>query len=84
MDGVPVPVVPDEHPRLFLRERDLEDLRRRTGHPALQPLRDDLQSAAKNDLFRGSGRELLPPPLRVTAAVVRALRSRCLRGGFGG
>ena len=42
-DGVLVPVPPTEHPRLYLRAGDLEDLRERIKHPVLKPTWDNLQ-----------------------------------------
>ncbi len=48
-EGVSVPVPPREHPRLFLRQRDIQDLRRRTTHPRLKPVWDRLQQAGKSD-----------------------------------
>src|SRR5689334_3186518 len=35
-DGVAIPTPPAEHPRLYLRARDLPDLQRRTTHPELK------------------------------------------------
>ncbi len=42
-DGVSVPVPPAEHPRLFLRARDIADLRARITHPVLKPYWENLQ-----------------------------------------
>ncbi len=47
-DGVSIPVPPAEHPRLYLRARDIPDLERRTTNPVLKPYWDRLQEAAKN------------------------------------
>ena len=49
IEGVAVPAVPTEHPRLYLRARDIGDLRRRVAHPALKPLWDEMQAAAQKD-----------------------------------
>jgi hypothetical protein len=52
-EGVSIPVPPPEHPRLFLRARDLADLQRRTTHPVLQPIWEHLErQAAKSDQRR--------------------------------
>ncbi|MFB3828363.1 MAG: heparin/heparin-sulfate lyase HepB [Bryobacteraceae bacterium] len=45
--GVRVPEPPKEHPRLYLRARDLPDLERRTT--ALKPAWDDLQRLARSN-----------------------------------
>jgi len=45
----PSPVPPAEHPRLFLRTRDLDDLKRRAAHPALRPVWEELQELAKKN-----------------------------------
>jgi hypothetical protein len=44
--GVRVPVPPAGHPRLFLLEQDIEDLRQRVKHPLLGPVWEHLQSLA--------------------------------------
>lgn len=49
-DGVSIPEPPPEHPRLFLRRRDLDDLRRRVEHPVLKPVWEDLQAQAKENM----------------------------------
>ncbi len=49
-DGVEVPVPPREHPRLYLRDRDLADLRRRIAHPVLKPVWDRLQKRARENV----------------------------------
>ncbi len=52
-DGVKVPVPPAEHPRLYLRSRDIEYLRRRTEHPGLRGVWSELQSlASRNEQIR--------------------------------
>jgi hypothetical protein len=48
-DGVRIVEPPHEHPRLYLRSRDLPDLRRRLTHPILKPAWDGLQAAAKEN-----------------------------------
>src|ERR1022692_1689810 len=48
VDGVHMVEPPPEHPRLYLRARDLPDLRRRLVHPVLKPHWDALQAAAKD------------------------------------
>lgn len=53
-DGVSIPVPPAEHPRLYLRARDLPDLQRRTTHPALKPVWDKLQAVGKTDPARAA------------------------------
>lgn len=49
VDGISIPVPPAEHPRLFLRSRDIGDLRRRLVHPVLKPVWDDLQRLAREN-----------------------------------
>jgi hypothetical protein len=49
LDGISVPVPPAEHPRLFLRARDLGDLKRRTTHPVLKPVWEEMQEVAKEN-----------------------------------
>ena len=46
-DGVSIPVPPAEHPRLYLRARDLPDLERRASHPALKPVFERLGTLGK-------------------------------------
>jgi heparin/heparan-sulfate lyase len=48
--GVQVPIPPQEHPRLYLRARDLDDLRRRIEHPVLKPIWRSLQKHAGENL----------------------------------
>jgi hypothetical protein len=48
-DGVSIPVPPAEHPRLFLRARDLPELQRRTTAAATKPFWQKMQEAAKKD-----------------------------------
>jgi heparin/heparan-sulfate lyase len=40
---------PHEHPRLYLRTRDLPDVRQRMTNPVLQPVWQELQSEAKHN-----------------------------------
>ncbi len=44
--GVRVPEPPAEHPRLYLRARDLPDVRSRITHPVLKPVWEEMQAAA--------------------------------------
>jgi len=46
-DGVSIPTLPAEHPRLYLRGGDLADLQRRTTHPALKPVWERLGTLGK-------------------------------------
>jgi len=48
LGGVLAPVPPPEHPRLFLRARDISDLQRRTMHPSLKKVWEELQELAKS------------------------------------
>jgi heparin/heparan-sulfate lyase len=48
-DGVRIIEPPREHPRLYLRARDLPDLRRRMVHPVLKPVWEELQAAARTN-----------------------------------
>jgi Heparinase II C-terminal domain/Heparinase II/III-like protein len=51
--GTQVPIPPQEHPRLYLRARDLGDLRRRLDDPVLQPIwRSLLKHASDNVQIR--------------------------------
>ena len=47
--GVQVPIPPSEHPRLYLRSRDLNDLRRRVEHPVLKPVWTSMQKHAPDN-----------------------------------
>jgi heparin/heparan-sulfate lyase len=58
-DGVSIPVPPAEHPRLYLRARDLPDLERRTTHPVLKPVWEKLQAAGRNDPARAAEAEAI-------------------------
>ncbi|MBW7998006.1 MAG: heparinase, partial [Candidatus Glassbacteria bacterium] len=44
--GVSVPVPPAVHPRVFLRQGDIADLRARVRHPLLEPVWEHLQTLA--------------------------------------
>ena len=46
----PVPALPGEHPRLYLRAQHVEDLRRRTEHPTLKPVWEELQALGKKNV----------------------------------
>lgn len=48
-DAASMPAPPPEHPRLYLRARDLPDLARRMVHPALKPIWERLQQQAAKD-----------------------------------
>jgi len=48
-DGVSIPIPPAEHPRLYLRARDIDDLRRRTTDPVTKPIWEKMQAAGKSD-----------------------------------
>jgi heparin/heparan-sulfate lyase len=48
VDGARVPVPPHEHPRLYLRARDLPDLRRRIEHPVLKPIWEKMQAQGRH------------------------------------
>jgi len=53
VDGVSVPVPPAEHPRLFLRARDIDNLKYRIKHPVLAPVWAELQElATRNKEYR--------------------------------
>src|SRR6476646_119369 len=52
-DGVSIPTPPAEHPRLYLRARDLPDLQRRTTHPALKPVYDRLATLGRQSSALG-------------------------------
>ncbi len=45
-DGASIPIPPAEHPRLFLRSRDLLDLKRRAEHPVLKPVWESMVQEA--------------------------------------
>ena len=48
--GVQVPIPPHEHPRLYLRARSIEDLRRRIQNPVLEPIWRSLQRHARENV----------------------------------
>ena len=41
-EGASIPVPPPEHPRLYLRQKHISDLKKRMAHPVLKPVWDDL------------------------------------------
>jgi heparin/heparan-sulfate lyase len=47
VDGIKVVEPPAEHPRLYLRARDLPGLRDRLDHPVLEPVWAEMQAAAR-------------------------------------
>lgn len=49
-DGTRIPVPPKEHPRLFLRAGDVEDVRARVQHPALKPTYENLLRLGEQNL----------------------------------
>ncbi len=49
VDGVSVPVPPTEHPRLYLRAHDIQDLKRRMEHSVLKPVWDQMQTAVRKN-----------------------------------
>lgn len=48
-DGVRIVEPPPEHPRLYLRARDIADIRRRMTHPVTRRSWEDLQTLAKQN-----------------------------------
>jgi len=42
VEGTSIPVPPPEHPRLYLRQKHVSDLKKRMTHPVLKPIWDDL------------------------------------------
>jgi len=65
VEGTQVPIPPPEHPRLYLRARDLDDLRKRVEHPVLKPVWNDLQRRAASN-----------PQIRVEVDALRYLLNR--------
>ena len=47
---VTIPVPPPEHPRLFLKATDINDLKRRVTHPVTKPYWDDLKKDADSSV----------------------------------
>lgn len=45
--GVSIPLPPPEHPRLFLRQQDLGELRRKIGDPSIKPIWEKTIGAQK-------------------------------------
>ena len=50
IDGVSIPIPPAEHPRLYLREEHLPDLKQRMTDPVLKPVWEDLEKMAAENL----------------------------------
>ncbi|HPA18125.1 MAG TPA: heparinase II/III family protein [Verrucomicrobiae bacterium] len=50
-NGTRIPVPPAEHPRLYLRAKDVPGLAARMRHPALQPAIERLETLAKRHAF---------------------------------
>lgn len=48
-DGVQAPRPPAEHPRLYLRAHDIENLKARAVHPVLKPVWDEMQATASKN-----------------------------------
>jgi heparin/heparan-sulfate lyase len=64
-DGIRIVEPPAEHPRLYLRARDLPDLRSRLTHPVLRPAWEELRAAAREST-----------QIRLEAAALRYLLDR--------
>jgi len=73
-DGVSVPVPPAEHPRLFLRGRDLENLRGRVQNPVLRPYWENLQRLGE----RNAENRMIVDALRCLLAPDSALARRTI------
>lgn len=74
-DGVKVPAPPAEHPRLYLRARDLDYLKRRVEHPGLRGVWQELQSlAGRNEQIRCEVESLRYLLTKDTATGQRALQ----------
>ena len=52
-DGISIPVPPAEHPRLYLRSGDLDDLKSRIGNPVLKPTWNNLQKLGQMNAHYG-------------------------------
>jgi heparin/heparan-sulfate lyase len=78
-DGVSIPVPPPEHPRLYLRARDLPDLQRRTTHPVLKPLWERLQALGAEQPARAVEAAALRYLLTRDEALARETIARTLR-----
>ncbi len=47
---VTIPIPPAEHPRLFLKTKDIDDLKKRVTHPVTKPYWDNLKKDAKSNV----------------------------------
>lgn len=79
LDGVSIPIPPKEHPRLYLRARDVPDLQRRAAHPALKPVWEAMQAAGKNDPAAAAEADAIRYLLTRDAAVARRAVSVALK-----
>ena len=79
VDGVSTPVPPKEHPRLYLRARDLPDLQRRASHPVLKPVWEAMQAAGNNDPAAAAEADAVRYLLTRDAAVARRAVSSALK-----
>ena len=74
--GISVPVPPAEHPRLYLRSRDIADLKRRIAHPVLKPVWEDLQKLAEkntqNRVMVDALRHLIDPDPELARRTIEA------------
>ena len=86
VDGVLIPEPPDEHPRLFLRTRDLDDLKLRISHPVLKPVWEDLQKLAgenvENRVQVDAIRYLLDPNPEFGRQIIEAALDTLKRADF--
>ena len=48
--GISIPIPPSEHPRLYLRESNIPDLRKRMSDPVLKPVWQELERMAAENL----------------------------------
>jgi heparin/heparan-sulfate lyase len=78
-EGVSIPVPPSEHPRLYLRARDLPDLQRRTAHPVMKPLWDRLQALGEQNPARAVEADAIRYLLTRDEALARRTIARTLR-----
>lgn len=76
--GTRIPVPPAEHPRLFLRGKDVPDLAARLRHPVFQPVIERLQSLAKRHAFAKIEWQALELLLNPDAAAARNLAADAL------
>ena len=74
--GISVPVPPAEHPRLYLRSRDIADLKRRIAHPVLKPVWENLQKLAEkntqNRVMIDALRHLIDPDPELARRTIEA------------